>query len=340
MSDLKPGDWIAGEYRVRRVFGGTGKSGMGVVYLVEGRTSEEPFVLKTFQASEKSGDLIRRFENEAEVWVSLGKHANLVECFWVRKYADRLFVAAEYIWPDLSRKNTLTQHIQSGHVPVTKQTMWISQRCFAMRHAIKNGLVSHRDIKPDNMMIDGAGNLKLTDFGLARMPNNATPRDVGQGKKVHSPSNGFTIAGTVLGTPPFMAPDQFLDSSSTDHRSDIYSLGVVAFMLAADGQIPIRPADASGSLASWAVAHLQKRVPMPARRWLLLSLDALRKIPPDDSNPSTNYWRRFPRCAESIEFECPKRSTWTIRRFQPIGPRLWRLQARRSIRPPSNFSGR
>jgi hypothetical protein len=73
-SDLKPGDFIAGEYRVRRVFGGQGKSAMGVVYLVEDRTSEEPFVLKTFQSTRADAASIARFKPEAETWINIGNH--------------------------------------------------------------------------------------------------------------------------------------------------------------------------------------------------------------------------------------------------------------------------
>lgn len=136
MNELRPGDWIAGEYRVRRVFGGKGRSGMGVVYLVEGRTSEQPFVLKTFQSQKGSEDLVKRFEREAEIWVGLGKHANLVECFWVRRHSKQLFIAAEFIWPDLAKRNTLTHHIASGRITVANQVKWLSQCCYAMRHAL------------------------------------------------------------------------------------------------------------------------------------------------------------------------------------------------------------
>lgn len=112
--DLKSGDFIAGEYRVRRVFGGEGKSGMGVVYLVEARTPEEPFVLKTFQSGRADLTSIARFKGEAETWVNIGKHANIVQCHWVREFSGQLFVAAEYICPDDKGRNTLTQHLASG----------------------------------------------------------------------------------------------------------------------------------------------------------------------------------------------------------------------------------
>ena len=100
MSDYKLGDWIGGEYRIRRIFGGEGQSGMGVVYLVEGRSSEEPFVLKTFQNVGNNDQSLARFKQEAEAWVKLGKHANIVQCLWVRSFDAQLFVAAEYVWPN------------------------------------------------------------------------------------------------------------------------------------------------------------------------------------------------------------------------------------------------
>ena len=168
-SDLKPGDFIAGEYRVRRVFGGEDKSGMGVVYLVEARTSEEPFVLKTFQSKLANVASIARFKAEAETWINIGKHANIVQCHWVREFSDQLFVAAEFICPDSAGRNTLTHHLASGNLSLRQQLHWIAHFCFGMKHAMAHGLRAHRDIKPDNLMIDTRGRLKITDFGLGNL---------------------------------------------------------------------------------------------------------------------------------------------------------------------------
>ena len=276
MIDLKPGDWIAGEYRVRRIFGGTGKSGMGVVYLVEGRSSEEPFVLKTFQAGPKGSEFSGRFEKEAMTWVELGKHQNLVECYWARLYEDQLFVAAEYVWPDPLGRNTLAQHIRSGPIPFAKQTRWIGQCCFAMRHSLKRGLVAHRDLKPENMMIDGAGNLKLTDFGLARVSRD---EKLPSGREEMRGGKALTQIGSVFGTPAFMAPEQFLDSSSVDHRADIYGLGVVVFMLMTQGRLPVQPSDPSGSADSWVTAHMQQRIRFPDSPLAPIAARCLEKDP-------------------------------------------------------------
>src|SRR5690348_451079 len=89
----KPGDWIAGEYHVLEVFGGAGKSGQGVVYLVEEREAPEPFVLKTIQGSQDAEGK-SRLVREGEVWVSLGFHPYIVPALWVRELEDQIFVAA------------------------------------------------------------------------------------------------------------------------------------------------------------------------------------------------------------------------------------------------------
>ena len=259
MSDLKPGDFIAGEYRVRRVFGGQGKSGMGVVYLVEGRSSEMPFILKTFQSKRASPSSLARFKAEAETWLNIGKHNNTVQCHWVRDFSDQLFVAAEYIWPDKAGRNTLTHFLESGTPQLSQQLHWIAHFCFGMKHAMAHGMRAHRDIKPDNLMVDTQGRLKITDFGLAKglslveASNSLTPNETAD--------DGLTVAGSAFGTPPFMSPEQFIDSTSVDQRADIYSLGVVIYMMISGGRMPIVLARRGDDyFRQWEQAHRQQRI--------------------------------------------------------------------------------
>lgn len=263
MPELKLGDWIAGEYRVRRKFGGAGYTGMGVVYLVEGRTSEEPFVLKTFQRSRENTGIVSRFRMEAEAWVKLGKHDNLVRCFWVKELRDQLFVAAEYIAPDTRGRNTLAQYLATERASVQQQVIWAGQFCFGMKQALRSGIKAHRDIKPDNLMIDGTKTLKITDFGLATLLDTAISGDADLQRKIGD--LGITQRGSVCGTPPFMAPEQFFEAQEVDCRADIYSFGVVLYLMISGGNAPITPARTQlqrmEPLEAWATAHIHQSVP-------------------------------------------------------------------------------
>lgn len=232
---------------------------MGVVYQVEGRTSEKPFILKTYQNAGENALLVARFKQESEVWIRLGKHPNLVQCLWAKEFGDQLFVAAEYVWPNSDGLNTLTQHLATHKPTLQQQVTWICQFCYAMRYALGRGLRAHRDIKPDNLMIDGAGRLKVTDFGLAKALNED---DAGISTATIPVGNGtLTRAGTTCGTPPYMAPEQFVDSSAVDSRADIYSLGVVLYLLLSGGSYPIHPDQRdAGNAHAWAFAHMRQAI--------------------------------------------------------------------------------
>ena len=162
----KPGDWISGEYHVLEVFGGAGKSGQGVVYLVEEREAPEPFVLKTVQGDQDAAGK-SRLVREAEVWVSLGFHPYIVPALWVRELDDQLFVAAEFICPDAEGRSTLSHYIADGPLPLPVVCRWAVQFCDGLQYAVEKGLRAHRDIKPDNLMVGSAYELRITDFGLA-----------------------------------------------------------------------------------------------------------------------------------------------------------------------------
>jgi serine/threonine protein kinase len=235
----KVGDSIGGDYLIKDIFGGHQKSGMGVVYLVEHRQHEKPLVLKTFQQVKAATSLSEQFRKEVAVWVSVGVHPNIVKAISVDVIDFRLFVAAEYINRDESGRNNVRDYIAYGAINPFWILNWTAQFCYAMKYAQQRGLKSHRDVKPENLMIDQSMNLKVTDFGLAIL--------LGDNKSVPA------------GTLPYMAPEQIVSMSAMDHRSDIYAWGVVMYQMFTGGGYPYEISYKTDNLqVEYANAHLRQ----------------------------------------------------------------------------------
>ena len=244
MGQYTPGDEIDGEYKVLKVFGGVGRSGMGVVYLVEHRDAPSPFVLKTYQGG-ADPESRRMFVTEAKAWVDVGPHPNVVQALWVRDIAGSLFVAAEYIAPDDNDRNSLTHYLEGPRVRTEVALGWAAQFCHGMRFSSNMGVVAHRDIKPDNLMIGSDGVLKVTDFGLAKSIHSndlsASAQRWWPFKRKSSPEPAsVSRTGSVRGTLPYMPPEQFEDSKRVDSRADMYSFGIVLYQFESGNQYPYR----------------------------------------------------------------------------------------------------
>jgi len=273
---LKKGDTIVGEFLIQDIFGGEGKSGMGVVYLVTSRKFDRPFVLKTFQKDNYNS--IERFRSEAEVWVASGIHPNIVQALFVDEINEKLFIGAEYIAPDDYGRNTITHYLEQGGTSNQNIIKWAAQFCYGMNQAVSKGLKVHRDIKPDNLMVDSNGNLKITDFGLSKFTNefkllNKTldQKDKDKNgfvnklkgifektdKKIENA--GLTNEGSFLGTILYASPEQIINSSKADIRSDIYSFGIVLYQLISLGSFPYSLVGKT-TLETIALMHLQEPV--------------------------------------------------------------------------------
>lgn len=242
MQQYKPGDRIGGEYTVLKVFGGEKQSGMGVVYLVQNREIPRPVVLKTFQRS-LSADAKRQFMSEAHAWIRAGAHTNIVQAHWVREIANQLFVAAEYVAPDEEGRNNLTHFLNEGQLRLEIILLWAAQFCYGMDYARSKGVLAHRDIKPDNLMIDQTATLKVTDFGLAKSIESDAATKKKQGWRLFKRTEAVetvskTKTGSAMGTLPYMAPEQFLDAKAVDHRADIYSFGIILYQMVTGNAYP------------------------------------------------------------------------------------------------------
>lgn len=224
------GDRIGGRYEVLDIFGGPGKSGMGVVYKCFDRWDRRPCALKSFQDQPVwSSEATETFQREAKLWIGVGHHPHIVAARTIRKPDGRLYLVLEYIAPDSEGRNCLTHYLTGHPLPVEQILTWAVQFCWGMEHAMKNGIQSHRDVKPDNIMIDGEGCLKVTDFGLAKsldglshLPGQAVVPGMAQTLSLVA-----TEKGSMCGSPPWMSPEQFGRADEADVRSDVYSFGVV-----------------------------------------------------------------------------------------------------------------
>jgi len=205
-----------GQYRLRHQIG---SGGMGDVYLAEHLLMKRPCALKLIRP-EKAGDrrVLARFEREVRTTAKLS-HWNSIEIFDYGRTDDGTFY---YVMEYLPGMNLHELVQRFGAMPPERTVFLLRQTCDALAEAHGVGLI-HRDIKPANIFSARRGGLydvaKLLDFGLAK------PLAAGVG------SPQLTQEGTITGSPLFMSPEQATGDSEPDARSDIYSLGAVAYFM-------------------------------------------------------------------------------------------------------------
>jgi serine/threonine protein kinase len=194
-----------------------GRGGMGVVYLARNTLMGRDEVLKVMgpRLTERP-ELLDRFLREIRAVARL-RHPNIVTAYHATRLGESLVFAMEYVEGlDLSKMVKA-----KGPFPVGHACYLIHQAALGLQHAHEEGMV-HRDIKPGNLMLSRKGNraiVKVLDFGLAKATREG------------SVDGELTGVGQMLGTPAFMAPEQFRDAQQADIRADIYSLGCTLFYL-------------------------------------------------------------------------------------------------------------
>ncbi len=208
-----------GRYRIERKIG---QGGMGVVFLAEDTRLRRRVALKLLP-DEVSADLelMARFEREARTAAQL-HHPNLATIYDLGKSEARCFIAMEYI-----EGKTLAEILdQSKFLPVADCLEIAVQLAQGMAAAHEQNII-HRDLKPGNVMVTGSGQVKILDFGLAKVIEGCTATT----GTVLSPSTGLTKAGEILGTVNYMSPEQ-ARGHPVDARSDLFSFGAVLYEMA------------------------------------------------------------------------------------------------------------
>lgn len=193
-----------------------GQGGMGAVYLARDRQLDRPVALKVLPAEfALQHDLRERFLRETRTAASFS-HPNIVPVFSVEDHGSVLAYSMGYV-----EGESLAQQVaRSGPLSVRDTVRMLQDVAYALAYAHGRGVV-HRDIKPDNIMIERAtGRALLMDFGISRSVSAPAP--------TNGTSAGLTRVGEVVGTPEFMSPEQAA-GDTIDGRSDLYSLGLVAW---------------------------------------------------------------------------------------------------------------
>lgn len=197
-----------------------GKGGMGDVYKARHRKMEREVALKVISRGLfRKAEAIDRFHREVKAAAQLS-HPNIVTAFDADQAGEFHFMVMEYVdGVDLSR--TVRDR---GALPAAEACDYIRQAAIGLQHAYQRGMV-HRDIKPHNLMITTDGTVKILDFGLASLTPVSADRDR------QEVGSDLTAAGSVMGTPDFISPEQATDVRQADIRSDIYSLGATFYFL-------------------------------------------------------------------------------------------------------------
>jgi len=284
VKEIQPGDVIGETYKVLKVLGGEGQSGVGIVYICseiekDNEIGNEIVALKTLQTPfldlEKK---IKTFKKEALAWVLLDKFPYIVNANFVINLEGRPFICLEYIAPDEMERNTLTEYLKTP-ISLQKAVKWGIEVSFAMEHCASRGLTPHRDIKPDNIMIINKEIAKLTDFGLSNfyLEGNTVISMLDMKEVINLTQTFLRIThGEVTGgSIPWMAPEQF--EGIPDMRSDIYSFGIVLYQMGNEGRRPFN----KFSIRHFYQAHLEEQPrPLRSKLWPIIS-KCLEKDPDD-----------------------------------------------------------
>ncbi|MFN0245954.1 MAG: protein kinase domain-containing protein [Kofleriaceae bacterium] len=241
-----------GHFRIERLLGA---GGMGEVYLATDLALDRPVAIKVLPAEMASADRRERLVREARAQARIS-HPHVAHIYFIGEDGGQLYFAMEYV-----RGTTVAELVAKGPLPVDDALAIIRAAITGLREANKHG-VTHRDVKPSNLMIDDNGIVKLVDFGLAA-----------QREASEDDGEGGVAQTSVAGTPLYMAPEQAF-GERVDFRADIYALGATLYHLVS-GKPPFEADNAAALRTKHATAI---RPPLERRGQARTTVTAVEKL--------------------------------------------------------------
>jgi serine/threonine-protein kinase len=296
-----------GQYTLNR---GIGSGGMGTVYLGQHQFLRRDVAIKVLEGKDLSKRAVSRFEREVQATARL-RHPNTV-AIYDYGFTDEgaFFYVMEWV-DGISLQQLITDY---GRQPPERIIYLLLQVCGSLAEAHHKGII-HRDIKPANIMIAAHAGLydsvKLLDFGLV--------------KDLDNEDTLLTVTDSFTGTPSFMSPEAVRDASSVDHRSDIYALGAVAYMLLTGVPVfeggtavevcvkqineePIRPSERIGT-----------RLPEDLQNVIM---SCLRKFPDERPRNISELAETLQHCADASRWSIGEARRWWVQVYQAAEPKV------------------
>jgi serine/threonine-protein kinase len=309
------GQLISGRYRVTSLIG---SGGMGAVYVAEHTHMKKRFAVKLLHSEmAQNEEVLARFRREAEAAAHV-EHPNIVAATDFGQTEDgAFFLVLEYV-----DGITLRAKLAEGVFSVDRALYVARQVALALEHAHGAGIV-HRDLKPENVMLVTKGDdpnfVKVLDFGVARFD----PPSGASGQLL-------TQAGTVMGTPQYMAPEQAVADRVT-HRADLYALGCVLYELLS-GHTPF-----SGDLVELLTKHVTAPVPPISERAPGVIVPppvevVVRKLLEKDANDRYPTARALVEAIDQVAMQCGLDAPWA-------GPSSVRIAVTKAANAPTNVLG-
>jgi len=279
MEELPPGTTLAGKYKSIEILG---RGGMGIVYKADDTKLKRSVALK-FLPPEliQDEEAKERFVLEAQTAAALS-HPNICTIYEIEEEEGKSFIAMEYV-----EGQSLRSKIEKGPLEIDEAINISIQVAEGLEEAHKKGII-HRDIKSANIMVTDKGQAKIMDFGLAKVKGGTL----------------LTREGTTLGTVAYMSPEQ-ARGEEVDHRSDIWSLGIVLYEMLS-GQLPFK-GDREASIL-YSVVHEEPRSLKEIKRDLPPEMQqiinhALKKKPESRYSSATEMVKDLKKYQDSLRAE-------------------------------------